>query len=403
MSAAIDDISDRHSRKLDRERRLAEIEETYKNVVKEAKQEHDSIYNTVFNESAEITEAVIVEMQHVAQRRIDQQREKEGNFFSRLTNSIPFLSSNQTMMPSVAKSDSADISLATLSESDEDELSHKGRKSRSSALCFVGYHKTTVMVRVVGAAVILVLAIALIVTTLNFDRLSTSTKEKMRLIESVLVEQKVESSTFSRRSSPQHKALVWLAKEIESGKLQYNGLENKTEVVMDAEGHITSINEAYGEKRELLERFVLVTLYQATTSTDSWLKDDKWMEEGLSICSGWYGVVCAVIPKEGPQISVVTNLELGENGMKGMIPNELAHLSALTKLHLDGNALTGTLPNTFGDLASLSSLRISENNLIGIVPDSVCKLKDDGMLHEIESSCGGGNGKIECRCCTECI
>jgi len=400
----INDASNRHLRKLDRARWLAEIEVAHDIVVSEAQEKHDSIYNIVFNENAEIDESIIVEMQQLAQFRSDQQT--GGNFFSRLTKSIPFFSPSEPMMPFVVQSDSAGASLPTIPPPSaflayKGEPSSKGGELRSSSRSYVGHHKHAITLIFVSMA--FVLAIGLIVTVSDLKELPPSTTETMRLIKSVLVQQNVEAKALSKRGSPQYEALVWLAEEIESGKMQYKSLENDVTVVTNDQGQVTSMNEAYGEKRELLERFVLVTLHQATTSTKSWLKDDNWLEQGLSVCSGWFGVDCIVVPEEGPQISVVTKLKLSENEMKGPIPKELAHLSALTKLYLDGNALTGTLPDNIGDLSSLLSLRISENNLTGIVPDSVCKLKDNGVLQEIESSCGGGSGKIECFCCSECI
>jgi len=397
----INDTSDRHLRKLDRARRLAEIEVAYNKIVSEAQEKHDNIYNTVFNENAEIDEAVIVEMQQLAQFRVDQRA--RGNFFSRMKKSIPFLSSSEPMMPFVIQSDSVGASLPTIPPPSafmayKHEPSCEGGTLSSSARGFVGHHKNSITLFFVIMA--FVLAIGLIVTVSDLKELPPSTTENMRLIKSVLVQQNVEAKPFSNKESSQYEALLWLAEEMDSGKMRYKSLEDEATVVTDDQGHVTSINEAYGEKRDLLERFVLVTLHKATTS---WLKDDNWLEQGLSVCSGWFGVGCIIVPEVGPQMSVVTQLRLSENEMKGPIPKELAHLSALKQLYLDGNALTGTLPDNIGYLSSLSSLRISENNLTGIVPDSVCKLKDDGVLQEIESSCGGGNGKIECYCCSECI
>lgn len=399
----ISGASERHKRRMDRARRLAEIQVTYDSVIAEAKLKHDSLYNTVFNENVEIDEATIVEMQQLAQFRNDQQ--KGGNFFSRLKKNIPFLSSSEPMMPFVVQSDSAGASLPTIPPSSflayKGEPTCEGETFRSSARTFMGNYKKTIILVCLG--MVLVLAIGLIVTVSDLRELPPSTTENMRLIKSVLVQQSVEAKPLSKRGSPQYKALVWLAEEMASGKTQYKSLEEEGVVVIDDKGQITSMNEAYGERRELLERFVLVAFHQATTLTDSWLKDDKWLKAGLSVCAGWFGVECTIVPKQGPQVSVVTKLRLSENGMKGPVPNELANLSALTELYLDGNALTGTLPDTLGDLSLLSSLRISENNLTGIVPESVCNLKDNGILLEIESSCGGGSGKIECFCCSECI
>jgi len=381
-----------HLRKIDRQRRLAEIEVGYKNVVDETTVHHDTLYNTVFNESAEMDEATILRMRELAQFRVEEQQ--RGNYLSRLVKSFPFSSSREPMMPFAIQSSSTGASLPQIAippptgdpSADKGGVWNKERKS-----CLMVFVK-----------IVLVLVIGIILTMWDLEELPSSTRENMKLVKSVLVQQEVKSAPLSKRGSPQYEALLWLAKEIESGKVQYNNLEVDISVGMDDQGQILSMNEAYREKRELLERFVLVTLYQ-TALTESWRKDDNWLVQGLSVCSGWFGVDCDYVSEEEPKLSVVTRLRLGENKMKGPIPDELGYLSALTTLHLDGNELTGTLPDTLGNLSHLSSLRISENFLSGIVPDSVCKLKDDGALREIESSCGGGSGEIECSCCSECI
>lgn len=389
--------NEQFKRKLERERRLHAIEVAYQDVVSDAQQKHDSVYNTVFNEAAEIDPAIILEMQHLAQHRIDEQNNKK-HFFKR------FFRRNVSVVPFVVQSGQSAASPPAIVASDlavkNDKQLKDGKKSHFSAPKCVRKHKKTILIFL--ASVALVLSIGLTIAVAHLKELSPSLKIRMKLIESVLVDQKINIEPLSTKGSPQYEAMLWLAKEMESGKVQYKNLEKETKLEMDNEGQIKSINEAYGEKRELLERFVLVTLYQSTTCTKRWLREDKWLEEGLSVCSGWFGVDCDDIPKEGPQVSVVTNLKLSANKMVGQIPNELEHLSSLTQLHLDRNALTGTLPDTIGNLASLSSLRINENNFGGVVPDSVCKLKDNGEL-EIASNCGGGNGKIECSCCSACL
>jgi len=398
--------SDRHLRKIDRQRRLAEIEIAYKNVVAEARVKHDTLYNTVFNESTEMDEATILKMRDLAQFRVEQQH--RGNFLSRLAKSVPFSSSRESMMPFAVQSSSASasFSLKSIPTSTGSSSEYNGAaRNEQGTSCLTpqlstGYHKKLILVCV---AMVFVLVIGIILTMSDLNELPSTTKENMRLIEFVLVQQEVNAVPLSKRGTPQYEALLWLAKEKESGKVQYYHLENDLSVAMNDQGQSLSLNDAYREKRELLERFVLVTLYQATALTESWLKDDNWLEEGLSVCLGWFGVDCDNVSEEEPKLHVVTKLRLSKNEMKGPIPEELGHLSGLTTLYLDGNNLTGTLPDTLGNLSNLSSLRISENILSGIVPDSVCKLKDDGLLREIQSSCGGGGDEIECICCTECI
>merc|ERR1712113_1244793 len=306
--------------------------------------------------------------------------------------------SNVPVLPFVVQTNQSNIrppDMKTNKDKTPKERKNKWRATRK----FFERNKVTVII--LCPILLIGLAIALTFIFADIKNVSPSLKTKMRLIESVLVEQKINAQPLSTKGSPQYEAMLWLAKEVDSGKVQYKNLEKESKIVMDENGEITSINEAYGEKRELLERFVLVTLYRSTTCTKNWLHAEKWLKEGLSVCSGWFGVGCSVMPEEGYQIPVVTNLTLSANKMVGQLPNELDHLYALTQLHLDRNGLTGTLPNSIGNLASLSSLKIDENNFRGAVPESVCKLKKGGGL-EISSNCGGGNSQIECSCCSAC-
>jgi len=395
--------SEKHLRKLERERRLVEINQCYEKVVIEAKQKHDRIYNTVFNHGAEMDEDDLAEMHRLAQFRVDQR--KKGNAFTRLMR-LRSEEPSDAMMPFVVQSYSAGASLPTpaytfsvYNEGNTGELPCETFKKLSPVHVYWGTHNR----RIAILSMAIVLMIGLIVTLSDLREFSPSTKENMNLIKSVLAQENVDIEPLSKKKSPQYEALIWLVKEMESGKLHLKNLEKKSIVSKDDFGKIISINEAYSQKRELLERFVLVTLFKATTSHNTWLKDDEWAKQGLSVCSGWFGVHCAIIPDGEPHTSVVTQLRLSGNQMKGPIPHELGYLSSLTTLHLDGNSLTGTLPNGFGELTNLESLRINENSLTGIVPDSICKLKDEGVLKEIESSCGSGSDEIECSCCSECI
>lgn len=384
--------NEQYERKLDRERRLHAIEIAYQDVVSDAQQKRQNIKSSVFDEAAKIDPAVILEMQHLAQHRIDEENRKK-NFFKRL-----FGPSNVPVLPFVVQTNQSNIRPPDKKTNKDKKPKERRKKFRATRKFF---KRNKLAVIVLCPIMLICLAIALTFMLADLKNVSPSVKTKMRLIESILVEQKINVQPLNIQGSPQYEAMLWLAKEVDSGKVQYKNLEKESKISMDDNGEITSINEAYGEKRELLERFVLVTLYRSTTSTKNWLHAEKWLEEGLSVCSGWFGVGCTVIPKEGFQIPVVTNLTLSANKMVGQLPDELDHLYALTQLHLDRNGLTGTLPDSIGNLASLSSLKIDENNFLGAVPESVCKLKNGGGL-EISSNCGGGNGQIECSCCSAC-
>ena len=76
----------------------------------------------------------------------------------------------------------------------------------------------------------------------------------------------------------------------------------------------------------------------------------------------WDGVTIGGTP------SLVTRLELANEGLDGSIPEYLGRLLGLTHLDLSRNSLTGAIPFELGLLSNLEALRLSGNSLTGCIP-----------------------------------
>ncbi|KAJ3694455.1 hypothetical protein LUZ60_009935 [Juncus effusus] len=82
----------------------------------------------------------------------------------------------------------------------------------------------------------------------------------------------------------------------------------------------------------------------------------------------WEGVTCHRNPKNSRL--VVTQLDLGSQGLKGYISDQIGVLTDLVSLNLSSNSLTGDLPWGLGQ-NSLMSIDLSSNQFTGSIPDSL--------------------------------
>ncbi|XP_078446143.1 di-glucose binding protein with Leucine-rich repeat domain-containing protein [Wolffia australiana] len=82
----------------------------------------------------------------------------------------------------------------------------------------------------------------------------------------------------------------------------------------------------------------------------------------------WEGVTCH--PSKNGKALVITQLDLGSQGLKGYISDEISQLSDLVYLNLSSNFLEGQLPAGLNQ-PSLVKLDLSFNQLTGIIPDSL--------------------------------
>ncbi|KAB2090186.1 hypothetical protein ES319_A03G107700v1 [Gossypium barbadense] len=82
----------------------------------------------------------------------------------------------------------------------------------------------------------------------------------------------------------------------------------------------------------------------------------------------WEGVTCHT-NKNGTGL-VITQIELGSQGLKGYISEQISLLSNLINLNLNSNSLDGTLPIGLGQ-KSLARLDLSDNQFSGSIPESL--------------------------------
>ncbi|KAK1283370.1 hypothetical protein QJS10_CPB21g00493 [Acorus calamus] len=80
-------------------------------------------------------------------------------------------------------------------------------------------------------------------------------------------------------------------------------------------------------------------------------------------------------------LSLVTSMDLSNNGLSGDIPKELMKLTGLRFLNLSRNQLTGKIPKNIGGLGLLESLDLSLNKLSGEIPSSMSRLTFLGFLN----------------------
>ncbi|XP_020265245.1 putative leucine-rich repeat receptor-like serine/threonine-protein kinase At2g14440, partial [Asparagus officinalis] len=82
----------------------------------------------------------------------------------------------------------------------------------------------------------------------------------------------------------------------------------------------------------------------------------------------WEGVTCHR-SQDGKSL-VITQLDLGSQGLKGYISDQISLLTNLVSVNLSSNSLSGTLPAGLGQ-RSLVKLDLSTNQFSGSIPDSL--------------------------------
>ena len=185
---------------------------------------------------------------------------------------------------------------------------------------------------------------------------------------------------FQNTSSPQYKALTWIATE-----------------------DLASVDPVL-EPQKAIERYVLAVLYYATDG-EGWNPQYDFLTF-RPVCA-WngantIGVYCdddqnvadidlsfdlfrGTLPSELQHLTTLTNLRFfshfgGDDSgpttriLRGTIPTELGVLTRLTYLEMRSNQLSGTLPSELGSLSLLTHLSFESNSLRGTVPPEIGEL-----------------------------
>ena len=204
-------------------------------------------------------------------------------------------------------------------------------------------------------------------------------------------ETKSTRNSLNNRSSPQYRAVEWLARDKVDNGNNWSGYE-------------------------LLQRYVLRVLYHSTNgeywnngASTAWFGGSsvcQWPASDYLSCNGqqvdyidlWavdlYGTIpheiglltalrhvnvevnylTGTIPTQLGQLTALTYLSLYANILQGKIPTQLGRLTRLKDLVLSMNSLTGTIPTHLGRLTTLTNLYLSQNDLTGTIPLALTQL-----------------------------
>jgi len=106
-------------------------------------------------------------------------------------------------------------------------------------------------------------------------------------------------------------------------------------------------------------------------------------------------------------IPTIRLLYLNNNALTGTIPPGFAQATLLRDLFLNNNLLVGTVPSISpGQLPNLNEFTLQANDLTGSMPQSVCNLRQTGILFNLFCDCGGATPQIQCdfpNCCNRCF
>ncbi|CAN6451876.1 unnamed protein product [Victoria cruziana] len=128
-----------------------------------------------------------------------------------------------------------------------------------------------------------------------------------------------------------------------------------------------------------LENYAMLPLDSVTVASQ--VSAMRALKESLQIPErmGWNGDPCApstwdawegVTCHNDENGLVITQLDLGSQGLKGYISEQINLLTNLLSLNLSSNGLTGNIPSGLGG-GSLVQLDLSHNMLSGAIPDSL--------------------------------
>jgi Leucine-rich repeat (LRR) protein/uncharacterized protein YjdB len=127
------------------------------------------------------------------------------------------------------------------------------------------------------------------------------------------------------------------------------------------------MNHQAGPGCTLPPREVFSAFFEATGGAD-WTNNANWLRDAP--VASWFGVTV--------EDSLLTALELPDNGLSGELPAATGDFLDLKHLDLAGNALTGRLPGDLGNLKEIESLDLSGNGFSGPIP------RDLAFLGELE-------------------
>ena len=150
------------------------------------------------------------------------------------------------------------------------------------------------------------------------------------------------------------------------GHLNIRGTDLCAQLDDEFQEWLGTIEEANGWEcpATQIERLVLSELY-ASTGGNSWTSSDGW--ESDSSVDDWYGVTVGD--------SLIEQLRLPGNGLRGPLPPEIGNLRELETLDLADNSLTGALSGAITSLDALDTIGVSGNtDMHGPLPSRMIEM-----------------------------
>lgn len=398
-------------RQLERDRRLREIERTFQNVVSEAESTEGQIYENVFTDRGDVhNEVTLTDKEY----EIEQSRPKsmagklKEKAINRVTRNNKTFEAFQFEVQSKTAAGNFDDFVPV-----SDFSSHKQHTNRPSSPNHARLvYNVAVLARKHSSkiAIAVLIFITMIVTTVTMtafreDPISTlpeETWENLKVIRAALIDEGIQKFPLMDFDSMQFAAVTQLAEEASMKTLSIRSITNNEEVVVSTTTIKSAVvpsdfNNAYMERRIVLERYILLCLYYTTSSEGKeWKKKTNWLANNINVCSGWHGIKCMTVVGNDISFDIVTEIHLSSNDIYGKIPLELSSMSQLQDLSLSNNFLVGQIPKSLGEIKNLKKVDLSRNQITGDVPSTFCNLK---LLVELITDCG----VITCACCTECL
>ena len=132
------------------------------------------------------------------------------------------------------------------------------------------------------------------------------------------------------------------------------------------------LNHQGGPGCTLPPREIFTAFFEATGGA-GWTNNANWLRDAP--VASWFGVTV--------EDSLLTALDLPDNGLSGTLPPAVGDFLDLKRLDLGGNALTSRLPPDLGNLLELEALDLSGNGFSGPVPRDLAQL---GALERLDLS-----------------
>jgi hypothetical protein len=117
--------------------------------------------------------------------------------------------------------------------------------------------------------------------------------------------------------------------------------------------------------------------------------------------------VAGPIPRTIFDIPSIRLVYMQDCDLTGTIPSQYSNPPLLRDLYLNGNPITGSVPAiAAGELEMLNELLLHETLVTGTMPRSVCNLRENFILDDLWTDCGGEDPEIDCPfpdCCNRCF